>query len=119
MIFEFDQQPQFMQQIEVDDIGNLALRCVNSKGQEYFIITKTYLGKTAFLKFGPIFSDLGILTNNMELIFKNFDYKENTIEREIDKCLNDGRNGINQVEIILEQTSLAAMPTAASFLNCL
>ncbi len=119
MTFEFNQQPRYTEEIEVEDIGNVAMRCSNSKGQEYYIVVKTYLGKTAFLKFGPIFADLGILTQNMELVFKKFDFKESTIEREIDKCLNDGRNGIVKAELINEYVALAAMPTANSFINSL
>ena len=119
MIFEFDQQPKFMQNIDIDDIGNVALRCSNRKCQEFYIVIKTYLGKTAFMKFGPLMPDLGILSFNMELSFKKFDYKESTIVKEINKYLNDGRNEIDQVQIISEYEALAAMPTADSFINCL
>jgi hypothetical protein len=119
MIFEFDQQPKFMQEIDIEDIGNVALRCSNRKCQEFYIIVKTYLGKSALLKFGPIMADLGILTFNMDLSFKKFDYKESTIVKEINKCLNDGRNEIDHVAIISEYEALAAMPTADAFINCL
>lgn len=119
MIFEFDQQPVFMQNIQVEDLGNFALRCSNEKGKEWYIIVKTYLGKVAMLKFGPVYPDITALLENMELSFKKFDFKEMTIERETDKFLNDGRNGINKVEIIPEYAALAMMPTAESFINSL
>ena len=119
MIFEFDQQPVFMQNIQIEDLGNFALRCTNDKGKEWYIIVKTYLGKVAMLKFGPVYPDISALLENMELYFKKFDYKESTIERETDKFLNDGRNAINKVEIIAEYEALAMMPTAESFINSL
>ena len=119
MIFEYDQQPVFMQNIEVDDIGNVALRCSNQKMQEYYIVTKTYLGKTFILKFGPLFSEIETLVDNLELSFKKVDYRESIIIREINKYLQDGRNLINKVEIIPEYTALAALPTADQFLNSL
>jgi hypothetical protein len=119
MIFEFDQQPVFMQNIQVEDIGNFALRCSNEKGKEWYIVVKTYLGKVAMLKFGPVYPDISALLENMDLTFKKFDFKEMTIERETDKFLNDGRNAINKVEIIQETQALAMMPTAESFLNSL
>lgn len=119
MIFEFDQQPVFMQNIQIDDLGNFALRCSNAKGKEWYIIVKTYLGKVAMLKFGPVFPDIHALLENMELSFKKFDYKELTIERETDKFLNDGRNAICKVEIVQEGEALAMMPTAESFINSL
>lgn len=119
MIFEFDQQPQFMQQIQVDDLGNFALRCHNTKDREYYVLVKTYLGKTIILKFGPVYGDLGALIDNMELSFKKLDYKENTIEREVDKYINDGRNFINHIELISENDVLAALPSAETILNSL
>lgn len=119
MIFEFDQQPVFMQNIQVQDIGNVAMRCTNEKQQEYYLVTKTYLGKTAFLKFGPVYGGVEALVDNMELVFKKFDYKESTIVKEINKCLNDGRNGITKVELISEWSALSNMPTPESFTNSL
>jgi hypothetical protein len=119
MIFEYDQQPVFMQNIQIDDIGNVALRCSTEKGQEYYIVVKTYLGKTALLKFGPVYPDITCLTENMELTFKKFDYKECTIEREISKYINDGRASITKVEVIAEYEALTMMPSAESFLNSL
>ena len=53
------------------------------------------------------------------LNYKKFDYKEYTIEREVEKFINDGRNAINKIEIITEYEALARMPTAASFLESL
>ena len=119
MIFEYDQQPVFMQNIQIEDLGNFALRCSTEKSQEYYIVVKTYLGKTALLKFGPVYPDITCLVENMELSFKKFDYKENTIEREVSKYINDGRAGINKVVLIQEYEALAMMPTAESFLNSL
>lgn len=97
MIFEFDQQPVFMQNIDIEDIGNVALRCSNEKMRDYYIVVKTYLGKTAIISFGPLVSDIDALVDNMTLSFKKFDYKESTIEREIEKFINDGRSFINKV----------------------
>ena len=119
MIFEFDQQPVFMQNIDIEDIGNVALRCSNEKLRDYYIVVKTYLGKTAIISFGPLLGDLEALVDNMTLSFKKFDYKESTIEREIEKFINDGRSFINKVEIISELEALAHLPSAESFINSL
>lgn len=119
MIFEFDQQPVFMQNIDIEDIGNVALRCSNEKLRDYYIVIKTYLGKTALISFGPLLGDVDVLVDNMSLSFKKFDYKESTIEREIEKFINDGRSLINKVEIISENEALAQLPSAESFINSL
>jgi hypothetical protein len=119
MIFEYDQQPVFMQNIDIMDIGNVALRCSNIKLRDYYIVVKTYLGKTALISYGPVVSDVNALVDNMSLTFKKFDYKELTIEREIEKIINDGRSAINNVEIISEAEALAHLPSAQSFINSL
>ena len=119
MIFEFDQQPVFMQNIDIDDIGNMALRCSTTAGKEYYIVVKTYLGKTAMIKYGPLYSEVDSLVENLDLAFKKFDYKESTISREISKFLNDGRNSITKVELITESEGLAYLPTASMFQNSL
>ena len=119
MIFEFDQQPVFMQNIEIEDIGNVALRCSNEKLREYYIVVKTYLGKTAIISFGPLLGEIDALVDNMSLSFKKIDYKESTIEREIEKFINDGRSFINKVEIISENEALVHLPSAESFINSL
>ena len=55
----------------------------------------------------------------MSLTFKKFDFKESTIEREIEKFINDGRSAINHVEIIQEMCALAYLPNADMFINSL
>lgn len=120
MIFEFDQQPVFMQNIQIDDIGNVALRCSNSKAsKEYYIVIKTYLGQTALMKFGPVYPDISVMCDTMELSYKKFGYKESTIEREITKYINDVRACIDKVEIVQDGEALGMMPTAETFLNSL
>lgn len=119
MIFEFDAQPVFMQQVQIDDLGNFAFRCSNTKGWDYYLVVKTYLGKTALLKYGPVLSDIGVLVENMELSFKKFDFKESTITRETTRFINDSKNVINQIELVSESEALAHMPTPASFIESL
>lgn len=119
MIFEYDQQPMFMQSIEIEDLGNVALRCSTSAGREYIIVIKTYLGKTIILKFGPVYAGLDVLPDTMELSFKKLDYKETVIQREISKYINDVKAGINNVAVVSEYEALAQLPTADTFLASL
>ena len=47
MIFEFSVQKTFNQSIDVVDVGNTALRCINKQMDNYYIITRTVYGKTS------------------------------------------------------------------------
>ena len=102
MLFEFSIQKTFNQSIDVVDVGNTALRCVNRHMDSYYIITKTIYGKTAILKFGPVCQDVEARINDFSVNFKKIDYKEGTLFKEIDKFLNDYKKEIETVEEITE-----------------
>lgn len=117
--FEFNAQPVFMGKIEVEDLGNFALRAKSELGREYYVVVKTFLGKTIILKFGPLAPDLTALIYNMDLSFKKIDFKETAICREVDKFINDGRSSIVDIELISEMEALSYLPSAESILNSL
>lgn len=102
MIFEFSVQKTFNQSIDVVDIGNTALRCVNKQMDNYYIITRTVYGKTSILKFGPVCPDIEALINDFSVSYKKVDYKESLLFKEIDKFLNDFKKEIDTVEEVTE-----------------
>lgn len=110
MIFEFSVQKTFNQSIDVVDIGNTALRCTNSQLDNYYLIVKTVMGKTHFIKYGPICSDIDFLLEDFSVSYKKTDYKENVIYKEIDKFINDFKKGIDNIEEITEYEAWADFP---------
>ena len=110
MVFEYSVQRTFNESIDVVDIGNTALRCTGSNLDDYYIILKTILGKTSILKFGPVTPDLEMLTNDFSVSYKKIDYKESTINKEIDKFINDYKKEITQVEEITDYEAWEAFP---------
>jgi hypothetical protein len=102
MIFEFSVQKTFTESIDVVDIGNTALRCISKNMDVYYIITKTIMGKTSILKFGPVCPDIEMLQNDFSVNYKKIDYKENLIFKEIDKFINDYKKEVSVVEEITE-----------------
>ena len=114
MIFEFSVQKTFNQSIDIVDFGNTALRCTNNNLDTYYLIIKTVMGKTHFLKFGPICEDIGVLLDEFAVSYKKIDYKETTICREIDKFINDFKKEIDKVEEVTEYEALKAFPAVAT-----
>ena len=110
MIFEYSVQKTFNESIDVVDIGNTALRCHGSKLDFYYIILKTVMGKTSILKFGPVMPDIDILFNDFTVSYKKIDYKENLIEKEVDKFINDYKKEITLVEEITEYEAWQDFP---------
>ena len=110
MIFEYSVQKTFNETIDVVDIGNTALRCQGSKLDFYYIILKTIMGKTHIIKFGPIMPDIDLLFNDFTVSYKKIDYKENLIEKEVDKFINDYKKEITLVEEITEYEAWQDFP---------
>ena len=110
MIFEYSATRTFNEMIDIVDFGNTALKCVNTKLEEHYIILKTIMGKTFIIKFGPVCPDIDLLIPEFTVSYKKIDYKESLIEKEIDKFINDGKKGINLVEEITEYEAWQAFP---------
>lgn len=110
MIFEFSVQRTFNQSIDVVDMGNTVLRCTNKLKDDYYLIVKTIMGKTHFIKFGPVCPDIDALLDDFSVSYKKVDYKENLIYREIDKFINDFKKDIDNVEEITEYEAWQVFP---------
>lgn len=102
MLFEFSVKKTFNESIDIVDIGNTALKCTNSNLDDYYLITKTVMGKTHIIKFGPICPDIELLLNDFSVSYKKIDYKENVLFKEIDKFINDFKKEISTIEEITE-----------------
>jgi hypothetical protein len=110
MIFEFSVQKTFNESIDVVDIGNTALRCTNKQLEVYYLVTKTVMGKTHIVKYGPVCPDVEMLINDFSVNYKKLDYKENLICREIDKFINDYKKEVSEVEEITEYEAWQDFP---------
>lgn len=110
MLFEFSVQKTFNESIDVVDAGNTALRCTNKNLEDYYLITKTIMGKTHILKFGPVCSDVELLLNDFTVSYKKIDYKESVLFKEIDKFINDYKKDVDAIEEITEYEAWEDFP---------
>lgn len=110
MLFEYNSQQVFMNQIEVKDIGNVGLRCSNDDGIEYYYVAKTSLGKTYILKYGPTVPDVEQLVPKFTLEYDAIDYKEPKIIKDIEKFIQDFRKKITQVEVLDLEEATDCLP---------
>lgn len=113
MIFEFDQQPVFTQTLEISDIGNTTIKCSSSMKGDWFLRTKTVMGKTSLLIFGPVIAgsvEDYPLIDGFAVSFSKFDYKERLIIKAINQLLNDPKKEITYAEEMLEQAAIVNFP---------
>jgi hypothetical protein len=112
MIFEYDEQPVFTQSLDIGDIGNTTIKCSSMTG-DWFLRTKTVMGKTSLIVFGPVIEgsvEDYPLIDGFAVSFSKFDYKERLIIKAINQLLNDPKKGINHAEEMLEQAAINNFP---------
>lgn len=95
MRFDYNYQEQPLSSIDVEDIGNVCLHALNDIGDEYFICTKTYLGWTKVIQFGPT-KDISFPLYS-SVIYNNFEYNENRLFKLVEQFLNKNGRNITQV----------------------
>lgn len=115
-ILDFCPQKVFTQSLEIDDIGNFALKCLDPNFLEYYICVQTVAGKAYILKFGPLLPDLDAITEDFYLSSKVIDYKEQKIEKDITIYINEPKKNITQIELVKTEEVLQNIPTAERFI---
>lgn len=102
MIFDYYIKQVSTKSIDIVDIGNMAISCTNYEGISWYLITKTIMGKTSILTFGPIMVDLPMLLHGFKAEYEKIDYKESKICSKVDKFINDGKKEVETVEELSE-----------------
>lgn len=122
MLFDYNATRTFSQTLQIDDPGNCAIRGNGSfrDGKiafpgDYYMIIKTTMGKTTFIKWGPLMPDFEELPNTFKLELKTAPYKESTIAKEIQSFINDGLKNIQEAEEILFEEALEFLPQEINY----
>lgn len=87
-LIEYSKVETFDKVIDIVDIGNTGLEVETTTGFYYYLLTKTVMGKTLILTFGPIFEEPDLLLEEFALNIKVVDYKEPMIIKTINKYVN-------------------------------
>lgn len=100
MTFDYLMRTVVEGQLDVDDIGSNVILGRNDFGEEHYLITRTDMGYTEMIVFGPVTPDIDILSNNVNMSYQRFDFNQGKIERLIDKFLNDTKKCITQASVV-------------------
>lgn len=87
-LIEYSKVETFDKVIDIVDIGNTSLEIETTEGFYYYLLTKTVMGKTLILTFGPIFEEASLFLKDFNLNCKIVDYKEQIIIKIINKYVN-------------------------------
>lgn len=117
MIYDYAQEKVFTKQLDIEDPGNTCLKAIDITKSEYYMLIKTTMGKTSVLKFGPVVPDIPMLLEGFETTYKKFNYKENTINKEIKLFINDPKKEIDEVVETLSSEAFEAYPNIEEIFN--
>lgn len=115
MLFEYAAHKTFMGELDVVDPGNMCLRCVkDGGGYEWYLMTKTRMGKIFIFTFGPVVPGTDSLVDGFATTFTCIDYKENLLRKNVLSFINDPKKEIYSVEETLDLEAWKEFPEVES-----
>lgn len=90
--FNFNGTMSFEDSIIVEDLGNTCLEAVDELNYCYYFITRTKLGTTTCVEFGPIDLEDDLLPDETNIHFERFEFSNNAIIKKIGKFLMSKKN---------------------------
>ena len=100
--FEYNQIRTALGMLEIEDIGNCAIRAVGIQTEEYYMVIRTNLGKSYIFNYGPIVPDLMTMPDYVGCSLTKIDYNEKRLIQLVDKWLNDSRKEIQEAEQVAD-----------------
>ena len=100
MTFEYFKVETAMDSVDIEDIGNVCLRCSNDDALEWYLKIKTELGWCYVTQYGPLRIDSNHLDTAFYFSFQPFEYSEKKLYKTINDFLNNPKRTITVVEII-------------------
>ena len=93
--YKYYRTVQYMDSVDIDDIGNCIIKAYTDDGDEYYLFIRTVLGVSRVFQIGPL--EAGAVTH-CSCFFKQLDYDDYKIDKIIDKFI-DGNLGFTQIEV--------------------
>lgn len=102
---EYLKEVSYIDAVEIEDIGNIALVLYNDAGQEWYLLTTTSLGWTKLYMFGPLLPDVdSLVLKSFSFTYSEIEYRESKIVSMLEKFIQDPKKEISQViEITKEE----------------
>lgn len=100
--FGYSQETIFSKELDVDELGQVALEARDSDSMFYYLVIRTSLGQSSILEYGPIVPDIAILPDVTEIKFQRIDFNELKIKQIIKKFLMARNKGKNKIEDVIQ-----------------
>jgi hypothetical protein len=100
--FGYSQETIFSKELDIDELGQVALEAKDSDSMFYYLIIRTSLGQSSILEYGPIVPDINLLPDSTEIKFQRVDFNELKIKQIIKKFLLPRNKGKNKIEDVIQ-----------------
>lgn len=81
--FSYNGTVSYNDSLIVEDLGNTCIEAVDELGYCYYFITRTKLGITSCLEYGPLNLDDNLLPDESNIKFSRFEFSNNAIIKKI------------------------------------
>lgn len=102
--------------LDIEDIGNFAIKAFNDKGEEYIMVVDTVLGETRMFTYGPIIPDLDLLPPSVNCSFNRINFSTKFIQKAVDTFLG-GRSQITQAMEVSKEEALEDCKDIISYMK--
>ena len=96
--FPYFKQEIINAELEVEDIGNVAIKAFDDLGNEFVLVTDTYIGFSRIFQFGPIRADSDLIPDHCSMSYSKIEFNQRILVKTIDAFVN--RKGITQAVVV-------------------
>lgn len=114
--FEFDQQLEYQNSVEIENLGDFGLEAINDEGEMYYLAAKTFLGFTVLASCGPIIPDVDTLPSGYSCNLTKLSYREDKLAKTISFWLNDKSKGVKYVNILDYESAVKEFRDLSNYL---
>ena len=100
MLFNYVRTLNYMDSIDIDDIGNCCIQAFNDYGLEWILKIETRLGWSTTKIFGPFEVNNNSMSDSFMYAKSACEFNHKKIYKKIDDFINDSKKEITQVFLI-------------------
>ena len=114
----YNLQQTLTNSVYVEDVGNCALEAIDEQGTHHYFLTKTVMGRTFTLTFGPLVPDIEELPKSYSVTYTKKNYDDEGLAKTIQAWAapKKGSNIVSIKQIPLEDAIMLYRDASLSFM---
>lgn len=112
--FPYFKQEIINAELEVEDIGNVAIKAFDDLGNEFVLVIDTYIGFSRIFQSGPIRADLDLIPDHCSMSYSKIEFNKKSLVKTIDAFVN--RKGITQAIVVGKEAALSDCKDIINFM---